>query len=261
MKIKIYPKHFLAFYLLAILMAACSQKADIYFYPNESWRVSTSLKIDPEILQIASQVIAHGISQYLSFDLPDKILDEDIYIGMGLNTLVSQYESRGIDARWSHSGRTYFLSAKGQTHSQFKQLIPGAITLIPVDGEENQYHLYIYIGDWTVTAVALFKQTITLHAGKIISSNAAEAHGGTAIWRNPTEIDVIFTPANSSIPPTCFWATGGLALMAAIVVLVLSQRGQRCPMCGARASRKVEICPKCGLILSTGSIGKVNHGS
>jgi hypothetical protein len=137
------PKHLLVIVLLAILLTACSQKADIYFYPNESWRVSTSLRIDSVILQLTSHLVEQEISEYLPFDLPDEMLDEDTYLGMGLNTLVAQYERQGINARWSHSGGTYRLTAKGQTHAQFAQLIPGAITLTPVEGEENQYHLYI----------------------------------------------------------------------------------------------------------------------
>lgn len=233
--------------LLEILLTACNLKADIYFYPNESWKVNTTNQIDPGIFHIADQIIGGFISDYLPFGIPDAILDKETYLEMGLDALVNQYGSQGINARWSQNGETHILTAQGRSHPKFVQLIPGVIKLTPVVRQNNQFHLYISIGGWNISTAAFFQHTFTLHKGRITSSNAVEVQGGTATWSNPVEIDVVFTPACSSIPLACIWMMGGLVLAAGGVALAFSLRGQPFPMRGERATCKAEGCAKCGM--------------
>lgn len=236
----------LLFVLLAIALTACSQKAHLYFYPEERWKVNTTIMIDSQVFQFASQIINEGISEYLPFELPDEIMDPSTYLGMGLDVLLAQYGSQGIDANWHRSGNSYSIKLEGKNFDQFSELIPGAITIAPVSDGENQYHLNIYFGDWNVIAAPLYQQTIVLHAGKIISSNAVKMTGGTATWRNPAEIDVVFVPATLSISPIFLWVIGGFLSIGIIIVLVMNFRSKTCPICGARLSSKADCCSECG---------------
>ncbi len=60
-------------------------------------------------------------------------------------------------------------------------------------------------------------------------------------------------PSKATIPLAFLWVASGLVLISLVVVLVINQRGQRCPICGARAARKAEFCPNCGITLGWSS--------
>jgi hypothetical protein len=85
---------------------------------------------------------------------------------------------------------------------------------------------------------------ITLHAGKIYSSNAVRQRGGIAQWTNPSTIDVVFAPS-SKFPWVILLALCGVGILGAIPFFILAGK-KKCPSCGRRMSKKAEYCPNCG---------------
>lgn len=85
-------------------------------------------------------------------------------------------------------------------------VLPGVpmwlITFEPISGKDGQYHLQMEaldMGDMNseLSTFGLgYELVITLHAGRIVQSNADEVRGGTAIWHNPSLTEAVFEPSN-----------------------------------------------------------------
>ncbi len=227
--------------ICSLFMTACSHTVDITFFDDRTWKAESEIVYNGGILKVAGQYlpkVLEGIG--LPFELPiDFGGVEDDAVEGGLETLVSYYGTKAIDIQYQRnspqlaSETSYLVSVSGRSYDQFIQLLPETITL--TETIPGQYHLYILLGDANVFARALYQQDITLHAGKIISSNSPHQGKNTATWPNPREIDVVFTPvkrATVTVETALPWAIGGMILLAVGVgalVLILGLGSARRP--------------------------------
>ena len=245
--------------ILAVLagsLAACSQNTDIRFERDQSWQLQSTLHYEAEWLEFAGGLLDAVVAEELGVSLPVDMEDGIEMLEYVFDLAKPEFAAKGIEFEASQTRETITLDFGGTQLASFNQLVPGAFVM--EDLGDNQYRLRMSflalsdldpsLADLETLTQGFFQSTVTLHAGRIISSNADEVEGGTATWYNPTEIEVVFTPP-SAFPPACLWGVGGLILVAAAVGIGFALRGQRCPMCGARAGKRAETCPKCGMAL------------
>jgi hypothetical protein len=224
----------------ALILSACTQTADLYFYPDESWKVTSKMTVDEFEKYLGNSV--DEIFQEMELPLELKELAGGLSEG-GFETLRSYYANQGIDFRWSSIGNTYSFTTKGRTLEQFDNLVPDVLTI--TKEEEDHYHLKADFTDAMLIASIFYHLDITLHAGEIYSSNAYRQRGGTAEWRNPSTIDVVFSPS-SPIPWGVLLAVCAGGLLITIPFFIFSNK-KNCPSCGMRVSRKSDHCENCGM--------------
>jgi len=227
--------------LASFILSACSQSADIYFYSDGSWKVSSRVVLDR-----TEQAIFNLIDEQLTqFDIPLPVSTVDLAGGLsdrGLEALRAQYASMGIDLRVSGFGSSRSLTATGKTLDQFNQLLPGVVTLSK--DAEDRYRLQAEFGEEMIAAAMFYKLEIRLHAGKIYSADvAARERGSTASWSNPPRIDITFSPAS---PFSFGWilAICGAGLFAVIPFAFITNK-RKCSNCGKRVSKHADYCPHC----------------
>mgnify|MGYP000221112749 CR=1 FL=1 len=223
----------------ALILSACSQSADIYFYSDESWKVSSRITFD----RVDLQVIKLLDEQLKELNLP--VSTDQIAGGLsesGLEMLRSQYASVGIDLRVSGVGSSRALTARGKTLDQFNRLLPGVMTV--TQESEDRYRLQAEFTEGMILTSAVYHLNINLHAGKIYSSDAVRQSGGSAQWINPPRIDATFAPI-TEFPWGILLGVCAAGLLAAVPFAALYGK-QKCPNCGRRVSKKAEYCPNCG---------------
>ncbi len=246
---------------LTVLLSACTQTLDMTFKHNESWRLESEFQYDEELLNLFGDMAGWAIGEGLGVPVPSVNVSDAIgLLEYTFELAKQQFAAQGIQFNWHRAQGRITFDFRGDSFVQFNQLAPGAFSIEEVG--DGQYHLTMgfltlgdiapSLGDLETLTGGLFSNTVTLHVGKIISSNANLVRGGTATWYNPTQVDVVFTPV-SSILPACLWGLGALVLIAGIVFIASRAGGRRCPMCGARVGKKAEICPNCGSSLYSSS--------
>lgn len=231
----------------AFILSACTQTADIYFYADESWQVSSKVtmsEFEQTLLDTFDQQLADLNLPIQSSEFKNALTEG------GLDVLTSQYAAAGIDFSWRKFGSTYSYTAKGQTLAQFEKLVPGVFTI--TKEAEDRYHLKADFTEAMPLAAAVYKLELTLHATEIYSSNAQRLRSGTAQWTNPSTIDAVFAPS-SKFPWGVLLTLCGASVLGAIPFFALAGK-KKCPSCGKRISKKSEICPKCGDTLIGGWI-------
>jgi hypothetical protein len=168
----------------------------------------------------------------------------------GLVTLRSQYANAGIDFRWSGFGNARSFAARGRTFEQFEKLVPGAITM--TKDAEDRCHLQADFTEAMLAASMFYHLDISLHAGKIYSSNAVRQRGGTAQWTSPSTIDVVFAPT-SSFPWGVLLVVCSVSLLGIVPFFAFVGK-KKCSSCGKRVSKKSEYCTNCGVMMGGGSV-------
>lgn len=212
----------------------------MYFYADESWKVSSRVVLDK-----TEQAIFNLLDEQLQqFEIPLPISTTELAGGLsdkGLEALRAQYASVGIELTFSGFGNSRSLTAKGKTLDQFNHLLPGGMTVSKE--AEDRYRLQAEFGDEMIAAAMFYKLEIRLHAGKIYAADvAARQRGSTVGWSNPPRIDVTFAPA-SSFP---WWALISCLIPLLIIPPAIALSGKKkCPHCGKRTSKKAEYCPHC----------------
>ncbi|GAB4480129.1 MAG: hypothetical protein OHK0031_01030 [Anaerolineales bacterium] len=235
------PLAFLFFLLALLALTACSQQLDFSLYADKSWRMQDDLKIDKDLLENLAP-----IGEQFGFDLPE--MDSDALLSAGLEELTQTYQQQGLQASWQKREQRYTLTVSGKSYEQAGSLLPG-LSIEPLAGAANQYHLRAGLqglpGEMNLFS-GLFDTVIRIHVGRIISCNDCQRQGNTAIWHNPLQIDLVFSPA---LPPFWLYLLLGLALLIALIVLAALARSasrKTCPSCGAQIPRRAEYCPYCG---------------
>lgn len=237
-------KHILIL-LAAFLLSACSQTVDIYFYSDESWKVSSKVvldKLELQAMDLADQYLQDAELPFSTQQLADGLSDG------GLEALRAQYANAGIDFRWSGAGTVRSFSARGQTLSQFNNLLPGVVTI--TKEAEDQYRLSAEFTEGMIIASPLYHLDITLHAGKIHSSNAFRQRGGSAQWTNPASIRAVFSPASTF--PWVILLVICLGVSALVPILMFAGK-KKCPQCGKWISKKNEYCTHFGEVIDGSS--------
>ncbi len=218
------------FILAAFLLTACNLNADAHFYQDQTWQMDTDFKyydipadsmiqaLDPlnKILQ------ANGIETILS--LPGA-LDEKPFVEALLREMVAKYGSKQIDASWQLvsddpvGGVVYSLRASGRSWQSFEDLIPGAITVTP--GAENKsLTVTMELGQGNALASAILQETIRIHGGEIIRSNAPVQKPGYAQWPNPELVEIEIVP-ESSVSRALGQIPWAAVLVGIVIVLLL----------------------------------------
>ena len=212
--------------LLLFLLTSCNLNADAHFYEDQTWQVDADFKyydlqlggLNQALAPLNDVLQANGIETVLS--LPDT-LDEKPFVEALLRELVTKYGSKQIDASWQLTsddpagGVMYALRASGRSWQSFEDLIPGAITLTP--GPDNKtLKVTVELGEANALASAVLQETIRVHGGEIIVSNAPVERSGYAQWPNPARMEVELTPESSVSK-----AMGQVPWVAVIVVIVI----------------------------------------
>jgi hypothetical protein len=221
--------------LIIILLTACSQKTDLTFYRNQSWKLKTQIRYDEKLINLVGGVIGSVVSYEMGVPMPSVDASDTLgVLDLVFDMAESEYKAKGIDFNWHKAGETYTLNFRGDNFSQFNQVLTqnGKVE----DNGNNQYHLsmvFLKLGDLdpsleqleTVTN-SFFQNTVTLHVGHVISSNANEIRGGTAIWYNPTQIEAVFTPV-SPVSPAILLVAGVLAILGIAIGIGSRLHAQR----------------------------------
>jgi hypothetical protein len=198
-------------------LAACSQTVDIYFQQDESWQVKSRLNFSAQEMLLFRGVIQDFLVQITQEAIPSQMLQVDDWPGPAFDLLKAYYAKEGIEFRWQKLFNSYTMEAEGRSLDQFEGLLPGAIETEKL--EDDQYHLYINLGEFNMFAAMVYKQTITLHGGEIINSNAPKQTSNTAVWNNPGEIDATFE-TGSQISFT--WLIVLIAILIVISAIVFA---------------------------------------
>jgi hypothetical protein len=241
---------------LSLFLSACSQKTDLYFYENESWKIDEKIQYDEGLIDMFGQAISIAIGSEFGIPMviPNASGAMDL-MGIAFNLAKTEFRKQGIEFDWRKPGDTFLINVKGDTLEKFNRFSSG---MAQVDALGNgQYHLYLDVltlseldpslQEYASLMNAAFEYTFTLHAGHIFSSNADQQTGTKAIWYNPTEIDVVFSP----IPPfSVGWALGGCGVLSGMIsvsVAIMRMSLVPCLNCGRRMRKGLEICPSCGM--------------
>ncbi|MBK6647473.1 MAG: zinc ribbon domain-containing protein [Anaerolineales bacterium] len=239
--------------LLSLIMTGCREETDLYFYTDQSWKVETALTVDEAIMDLAMGVGGAAVGSEFGVPIPGSLLESENWIGLSLDYIVAEYKNQGLEAKWRKSTNTYTLTVEGERYSNMPGASLGAIILEPLSGTEDQYHFRMETPDMgDLNDLALpglrYDRVITLHAGRIIQSNAYEVNGGTAIWRNPSgEVDAVFVPA-SPFPAGLVFTILCLGSMIGAISLGFNKfsGSVKCPNCGKRVRNGLEFCSHCG---------------
>lgn len=235
-----------------LFLAACREETDLYFYTDQSWKVQSALTVDRAIVDMMLGTGGMAVGSELGVSVPASMLESDNWIGLSYDWIVAEFRNQGLDAEWTQRSNTYLLTVKGERFTHLPALSEGLILLEPVPGMGNRYHLQmepIDIGEMDQQLAMfglVYERGLTLHAGRIIDSNATEVRGGRAIWRNPGLVDIIFEPASPFPAPVVLTLLCGVSLIGTIALAGRKLGGKPCPSCGKRVHKGSETCPNCG---------------
>lgn len=258
-----WRRYFLLLGVFSLILSACREETDLYFYTNRSWKVESALTVDKALIDLFMGVGGMTLGSELGIPIPSSVLQSDNWISLAYDWMVNMYRNMGLDARWRQRSNTYILTVKGDDFNHLPGVREQLIILEPVAGTDGQYHLYMEtlalggnmgdLGELQEINQQLsmfgfgYERVVILHAGRIIRSNADEVQGGRAVWRNPATVDVVFVPASPFPTPLVITFT---CLLSVIGVISLALRGRfggsKCPTCGSRVRKGQDICTNCG---------------
>jgi len=232
--------------LASLALTACSQQIDLWLYADQTWRMQNNLKVENDLLDSLAPLAGQFLGEELGLDLPE--MDTDALLSTSLEQLTQSYQQQGLQADWRKREHEYALTVSGKTYQQVSLLLPG-ISLEPVPGAANQYHLRGGLpglpGEMNLFS-GLFDTLLRVHVGRVIACNDCQRQSGAAVWHNPLQIDLVFSPA---LPPLWLYLLLGLgAVLLLILLAALARSASRktCPVCGAKIPRPAEYCPYCG---------------
>lgn len=245
----------------SLILASCREATNLYFYTNQTWTVESALTVDKAFIDLFMGVGGAAVGSELGIPIPGSILQSDNWIGLSYDWMVGNYRNMGLDADWRQRSNTYILTIKGGDFSSLPGVRERLIVLEPV--ADGQYHLHMEtltlggemgdLGEFKAMSDQLsmfgfgYERVVTLHAGRIVSSNADEVRGGKAIWRNPTTVDVTFVPASPFPTPLVISVTCLLSLVGTAFLAMKGKiGGTKCPTCGKHAPSGQDVCSNCG---------------
>lgn len=233
--------------LVMSVLTGCTAKVEVTFYKDEEWEAVQSLNF-----------------------APGEMWGGEAATDTQLEQTVSQWRAAGVEVEWrkehpDDGSTTYIIEEKGRGYDTLLATVFNEGTTIYEDAE-GQIHFEWHGGGGLVT------QEVRLTGGRIVSSNADQVQGSTAIWYNPTSIEAVLTPG-SRLNLGSTGLIGGivgvvlLALLAVgAVILVLARRKQaapvpvpaaappqeghpatrRCIHCGGEIRAQARFCSHCG---------------
>jgi hypothetical protein len=180
--------------LLAVLLAACSGgevTEEIWLQGNERWKVNLTLTLNAAELQTVGDTFESGWDE-----------------------LVAQADAEGISIDWSQREESdgsvsYLVNMRGQGWDSLNEASFDGDAMIRKD---EAGHVHIAWNAASTTALVR-DYTLTIHGGKIVSSNASSTTNNSATWRKPARIEVELTEGG-------FPFVGILAVGMAVVLLL-----------------------------------------
>jgi hypothetical protein len=148
--------------------------------------------------------------------------------------LVEEARAADISLDWSQredseGGLTYSVSMEGRGLDKLNEAtFDGAATI--TKDESDHIHL-----DWRPRSTATLRSyTLTIHGGKIISSNADEETKNAATWHNPARVQVEMKEGGAPIPTImAVWVAcaclAGLLVAGGVFVFVLVRQRKSNP--------------------------------
>jgi len=242
--------------VISLCLTACSQKVDYYFNENETWKISSMLEYDPRTLSylssILQSVIGEAVGEDLSF-IPDDI-SGDMIEGI-LSMFISTIDLEGIDVSVRQGVSTstrqeIYITFAGQDLQQINTLAPGYVQLTQIDADTYRLQMQVIelgeIDGFDLSVLnAAYKQTIIIHAGQILDSNADTQTSRQAIWNSPRSIDVTFKLA-PAFPTWILWLLGLVVASFIMIKFIAGGSKRKCSGCGTKVDHKEEYCPECG---------------
>ena len=234
-------------FFLSGLLTGCSLDMDISFLKNENWETRGIINISEEV-KSANQM-TDSLSENWGIDLSG-ISNPEAMVSAVMNTTQRVYQSQGMDFSWKYLQNRVNYTVKGRSYSQFTtDFLADILTITPIgDGSYRMVLDFGELGDeYSVANYALLESKVTVHAKKIISSNANQQTNSSATWNNPSSIDVTFIPgAAAGVSPALLWILAGIILFILLIVLISKGGKKRCPVCGEKANKRDEQCAYCG---------------
>lgn len=182
--------------LFFALIGCGAVTSDITFYQKEEWKADTTLVLNPqENAQLGATLEAE------------------------LQKRVAQAKNEGLTLNWSKNKQdentAYRVTAEGTSWNKLNEFAFNSQAVITTNGDQ----ISVSYRDVGFGARAI---TIKLTGGSIVSSNADEVKGNTAIWYNlsssPNGIQAVLTPASKS-------PIGGLPCIGGVAVLTFIPLG------------------------------------
>ena len=126
--------------ILVLLLTACSQEVDLYFFLEEAWKVETTIEVTTGSLSSLTDWISEVANDQLSdLPVPDELgsaVNDIVSSGSeaGMDQIVAYYGARGIAVDWKkrdiRNGAEYELTFEGRGEASFESLLPeGMLTL------------------------------------------------------------------------------------------------------------------------------------
>lgn len=179
------------------------------------------------------------------------------------STLVSLYRQQGLQADWEKTlGRqgstAYRLEVTGDGYEQLESALNVDLSTIVGENIPGEYALpankpyyldvepsgdevtisanFGEVGQYNAVLAGLYQQDIFIHGRRVISSNAQEIRSGSAIWHNPSSIQITILPGTAFNPILVGILLTVLLIGGVIaIVIVIIQRPARIPSHGPMA--------------------------
>lgn len=205
-----------------LVLAACSGETDLTLYPEERWLVTSTFSFDRRLLP--ELTVGLQISRLIGLNIGLGTRGWGLAaLETGLDNLVAQYRKQGVDASWGKRGLPwgnvrYSVTVEGRSWEKLQEITPPVFDLSVSESEEGKIHLTVRSTAMETGLGNLVPFTFRLHGGRIVSSNADEARGGTATWHRPAgPVEALVTPASeqNSVAPLLV-GTGALIGAGAI---------------------------------------------
>lgn len=242
MKKKNYFTLILVFVFCLLFLTACSQKVSMSFYKNGRWRVNNEMIYSKVITDLTG-----GLLSAFGLDLGSNSLISDLTqsaTALSYNMAKNLMRQQGIEMDWSQkeSGNNVVVQfvLEADSYQQFNNLMSIAGGSGIEDLGDGSYRLRIdyqtineqYYDLFGLSDISPFMETmgmlnnveLEITTGRIISSNADKIRGQTAIWYNPSYVDIIFTPRRHFHFSLCIIP---LALFASIIFVITIVKRQR----------------------------------
>ena len=200
--------------VVGLMLAGCiNAQTNIGIYGNEQWSGVTALQLSAEFTQMMEEADSGGNDMELDSQEVDDWLAQAQKAAGREDLTVDFQESKGEDG-----SQSYVLSASGQGLNTLNEVFfegKADISTATVNGQKQITIKHTFSDsaeqpeELTAEELAMQQQmmqamgigvSFRISGDQIISGNATRVEGNTAIWENPTQIEVTLTEAAAFAP-------------------------------------------------------------